>query len=244
MKGMTNALPVLIDASTLATKSDISDMETKTHANATFATKTELATKADSTTVTQIQTAVGDCFNDVALGSDGKSLDFTAVDGQVNNIILPSFSPYRYSVVEEINALNTTELNNYYNNFDEGYYVLVGNVHITITNTDWQTDGYYADLNGLYLTKSSNNINIISNGVGTIKKDSNTYSPYACIPAIMWKAYAPQNYYILNEFRIQSNKLPLIQYIAEYGGSLTSLSPSKTLTLKICGIWFKITDNE
>ena len=27
---------------------------------------------------------------DVALGSDGKSLDFTAVDGQVNNIVLPS----------------------------------------------------------------------------------------------------------------------------------------------------------
>ena len=81
MKGMTNALPVLIDASTLATKSDISDMETKTSANATFATKA---------TVTQIQTAVGDCFNEVALGSDGKSLDFTAVDGQVNNIGLPS----------------------------------------------------------------------------------------------------------------------------------------------------------
>ena len=81
MKGMTNALPVLIDASTLATKSDISDMETKTSANATFATKA---------TVSQIQTAVGDCFNEVALGSDGKSLDFTAVDGQVNNVVLPS----------------------------------------------------------------------------------------------------------------------------------------------------------
>ena len=81
---------ISIDDTKVALKSDISDMETKTNANATFATKTELATKADATTVTQIQTAVGDCFNDVALGSDGKSLDFTAVDGQVNNVALPS----------------------------------------------------------------------------------------------------------------------------------------------------------
>ena len=81
MKGMTNALPVLIDASTLATKSDISDMETKTNANATFATKTAL---------TNLQNSVGDAFSQVAVGSDGKSLDFTALDGQVNNIVLPS----------------------------------------------------------------------------------------------------------------------------------------------------------
>ena len=81
MKGMTNALPVLIDASTLATKSDISDMETKTNANATFATKTALTT---------LQNSVGDAFSQVAVGSDGKSLDFTALDGQVNNVVLPS----------------------------------------------------------------------------------------------------------------------------------------------------------
>ena len=72
---------ISIDDTKVALKSDISDMETKTNANATFATKA---------TVSQIQTAVGDCFNDVALGSDGKSLDFTAVDGQVNNVVLPS----------------------------------------------------------------------------------------------------------------------------------------------------------
>ena len=74
---------ISIDDTKVALKSDISDMETKTNANATFATKA---------TVSQIQTAVGDCFNEVALGSDGKSLDFTAVDGQINSILLPKSS--------------------------------------------------------------------------------------------------------------------------------------------------------
>ena len=34
--------------------------------------------------------AIGDSFNSVALGSDGNSLEFTANDGQVNNIAIPS----------------------------------------------------------------------------------------------------------------------------------------------------------
>lgn len=34
--------------------------------------------------------AIGDSFISVALGSDGKSLDFTANDGQTNNIAIPS----------------------------------------------------------------------------------------------------------------------------------------------------------
>ena len=92
MKGMTNALPVLIDASTLATKSDISDMETKTSANATFATKTALTT---------LQNSVGDAFSQVAVGSDGKSLDFTALDGQVNNVVLPSSGGSNWELITE-----------------------------------------------------------------------------------------------------------------------------------------------
>ena len=72
---------ISIDDTKVALKSDISDMETKTNANATFATKTALTT---------LQNSVGDAFSQVAVGSDGKSLDFTALDGQVNNIVLPS----------------------------------------------------------------------------------------------------------------------------------------------------------
>ena len=91
---------ISIDSTVVALKSEISDMETKTNANATFAKKTDIsdmetktnanATFATKSTVTQIQNAVGDCFNAVGLGSDGKSLDFTAVDGQINNIAIPS----------------------------------------------------------------------------------------------------------------------------------------------------------
>ena len=91
---------ISIDNTVVALKSEISDMETKTNANATFAKKTDIsdmetktnanATFATKSTVTLIQNAVGDCFNAVGLGSDGKSLDFTAVDGQVNNIAIPS----------------------------------------------------------------------------------------------------------------------------------------------------------
>ena len=98
MKGMTNALPVLIDASTLATKSDISDMETKTNANATFATKTALTT---------LQNSVGDAFSQVAVGSDGKSLDFTALDGQVNNVVLPDISNDWVDIVYDSDHPNT-----------------------------------------------------------------------------------------------------------------------------------------
>ena len=93
METKTNA------SATYATKTAISDMETKTHASETYATKTAISdmetkthaseTYATKTTVNQIQSAVGDCFNEVSLGADGASLDFTAVDGQVNNIAIP-----------------------------------------------------------------------------------------------------------------------------------------------------------
>lgn len=122
MKGMTNALPVLIDASTLATKSDISDMESKTHANATFATKA---------TVSQIQTAVGDCFNEVALGSDGKSLDFTAVDGQVNNVVLPNGGSGEWIKINSISEID-------YNKIKIGSMIVISGVNL---ENNYRVDG-------------------------------------------------------------------------------------------------------
>ena len=72
---------ISIDDTVVALKSDISDMETKTNASATYATKIAL---------NNLQNQVGDAFSAVTVGADGKSLDFTALDGQVNNIIVPN----------------------------------------------------------------------------------------------------------------------------------------------------------
>ena len=40
--------------------------------------------------ITDLQTATSDAFNQVAIGEDYASLDFTALDGQVNNVPIPS----------------------------------------------------------------------------------------------------------------------------------------------------------
>ena len=96
MKGMTNALPVLIDASTLATKSDISDMETKTNANATFATKTALTTLQNATKVAVENFAITESADKVTItttaidGATSKSEDIPAVTDTMAGIVTPA----------------------------------------------------------------------------------------------------------------------------------------------------------
>nr|DAR01787.1 MAG TPA: hypothetical protein [Caudoviricetes sp.] len=50
----------------------------------------DTAVIATKQSVDTLQAQVGDAFSAVAVGADGKSLDFTALDGQINNIALPS----------------------------------------------------------------------------------------------------------------------------------------------------------
>ena len=79
---------ISIDSTVVALKSDIPDVSgfaTKTELNAVDA---KVNAKADTSTVQQIQTAVGDCFNDVSI--DGNVITFTATDGQSNSITLPT----------------------------------------------------------------------------------------------------------------------------------------------------------
>lgn len=79
-------------ANTYATKTALAAVENKIPDVSGYATKSEvntgLAAKADKTTVSQIQTAVGDCFNDVSVA--GNVLTLTATDGQSNSVTLPS----------------------------------------------------------------------------------------------------------------------------------------------------------
>lgn len=70
---------ISVDDTVVALKSDIADMETKTNANSTFATKTALTT---------LQNSVKDCFSEVDYDSTTQKLSFTALDGQINDITL------------------------------------------------------------------------------------------------------------------------------------------------------------
>ena len=82
---------ISIDNTVVALKSDISEMETRSHATATFLTKANAnALYAPKSALTKLQTQVGNAFSGVAVGADGKSLDFTTLNGQVNNIEIPS----------------------------------------------------------------------------------------------------------------------------------------------------------
>ena len=146
MKGMTNALPVLIDASTLATKSDISDMETKTNANATFATKTAL---------TNLQNSVGDAFSQVAVGSDGKSLDFTALDGQVNNVVLPTGS----SDFTKLSSLTNIDISK----IKVGTQIIVCTKYVLNQQTQTLTATMFSGT--CYIVPSNNTCNFLGSGM-------------------------------------------------------------------------------
>ena len=100
--------------------------------------------------ISALKTAVGDCFNDVALGSDGKSLDFTATDGQVNNIALPSGSNWV--------MLSSPDISAYYSSgrFTKNLYVMMW---------EYQTDGETVfQVNEMYTFFIPKNIDIVQGG--------------------------------------------------------------------------------
>lgn len=81
---------ISIDNTVVALKSDISDMETKTHTNATFETKANAsATFATKAALNSLQKQVGFTYDAITPGDDGKSLDFTTVAGVVVNVPIP-----------------------------------------------------------------------------------------------------------------------------------------------------------
>ena len=155
MKGMTNALPVLIDASTLATKSDISDMETKTNANATFATKTALTTLQNATKVAVENFAITESADKVTItttaidGATSKSEDIPAVTDTMAGIITADWfkklkelwddaHPVYYSL-----TINLTGQANIYSSITVGAKTVDVSNNPTATFTNLQTNKSY-----------------------------------------------------------------------------------------------------
>ena len=86
---------ISIDDTKVALKSDISDMETKTHANATFATKTALTTLQNATKVAVENFAITESADKVTItttaidGATSKSEDIPAVTDTMAGIVTP-----------------------------------------------------------------------------------------------------------------------------------------------------------
>lgn len=71
----------------------------------------DTAVTATKQSVDTLQAQVGDAFTEVAIGTDGKSLDFTALDGQVNNIALPGGSPSEgWILLNYLSEINETKV--------------------------------------------------------------------------------------------------------------------------------------
>lgn len=68
------------------------------------------AVTATKQSVDTLQAQVGDAFTEVAIGADGKSLDFTALDGQVNNIVLPNSGGSDWINFSTLNDVDITKI--------------------------------------------------------------------------------------------------------------------------------------
>ena len=73
---------ISVDTTVVATKTDISDMETKTNANGTFATKTEFNT---------LKRGVGDAIKpiDIVTSANALTIKMASLDGQENTKVIP-----------------------------------------------------------------------------------------------------------------------------------------------------------
>lgn len=217
--------------------------------NITPANAIEIDTSVTATkqSVDTLQAQVGDAFTEVAIGADGKSLDFTALDGQINNIEIPSFKPYRYSVYEQVHIRNISEYHTFLDNFTPGYYVFVGNASFNCTNTVWDVDGYKITFSTLYLTIRNLNDNhdndMLSTGGSYIKKGAISTNPDNCsIGRIIKQAGEFTDCVVVSFAAPGDGEKPGVTYISSDGSGKKSLKFEASVTLILWGLWFKITD--
>lgn len=105
----------------------------------TNAIEIDTGVTATKQSVDTLQAQVGDAFTEVAIGADGKSLDFTALDGQVNNIVLPSS--------EDSGNWEEIDVNNWPNDFESTDIIKIEfkklNLNITYVSGDKWTNTVY-----------------------------------------------------------------------------------------------------
>lgn len=167
------SIPISIDTGVVYSQGQgiiISDGEIKIDSSV-VALKADLSIYATKSVQDQIQTTVGTCFNDVALGADGKSLDFTKVGGQTNKVEIPS-SPkevYEFSwdkdtntgpaISDVLNVINSLDRSKTYrfifNNMESVQGDFINGIFYTLPPNIWSSsDGF--DAYG-YAFKVSNN---------------------------------------------------------------------------------------
>lgn len=223
---------ISVDGTVVALKADISDMETKTRANATFETKSNAsATYATKTALNNLQNSVGDAFTEVAIGADGKSLDFTALDGQVNNITLPSsggsdLDANKVNVI--INDIfNVTELKTKLNISETGKYNLIGIVSISSYSNTYGDDPTFINyINCITLEVESSAIYVKSNGPSIVRRARNS----------------TDDYYLGVGFYYNTDGNTSFKYLVSYGTTVVyNISTTyKRKGMELTGILYKI----
>lgn len=106
---------ISVKTDVVALKSDISDMETKTDANSTFATKTEFNT---------LKGSVGDAIKPIDIENNKYTvrINMESLDGQQNSIVFPSASDSSAGI---INIDEYIPLSLFIGGADEGFYTNV-----------------------------------------------------------------------------------------------------------------------
>lgn len=108
----------------------------------------DTAVTATKESVTALQNAVAPAFKEVSVGSDGKSLDFTALNGQVNNIVIPSSGGRTIRTLVTLNDMWTAITNGKIGDeffvtkikgpLDENAIFEITNMHMVICNIEGQ----------------------------------------------------------------------------------------------------------
>lgn len=229
---------ISVDTGVVATKTDISDMETKTDANGKFATKTEF---------NSLKGSVGDAIKpiDIVEASNGLSVEMESLDGQKNSVLIPLAEDSSFGLIDNNRFLTAGYL---LGGWNRSYFTYEGDsesegfIYPSVDNTTI----HYNDSNQLEVigggSSTSNDINLIRGSFDKNFPLTVTYNEQANLSVT--KAY-PFNTaygggdYILNSF-VYSTSGGLKAKDVDFrilGSDRTVSSTSETDTFYVTGNW-------